>query len=148
MTLSIEVLPAPFGPMMARTSPFLMSKETSRIARTPPNDSDTPSIESRTSPAAMSLSAGALMAWPFRLSFRDRAQRGTRNPGTSIERASGFRVRSLRSRPGMTERVSCRLLHCRRHRYCRHVPDLHPRRDRALAAVLERHLGRNVGLAG
>ena len=26
MTLSIEVLPAPFGPMMARISPFLMSK--------------------------------------------------------------------------------------------------------------------------
>ena len=57
MTLSIEVLPAPFGPMMARTSPFLMSNDTSRIARTPPNDSDTFSIESRISPAAMSLAA-------------------------------------------------------------------------------------------
>ena len=61
MTLSIEVLPAPFGPMMARTSPFLMSNDTSRIARTPPNDSDTFSIESMISPAAMSLAAGALM---------------------------------------------------------------------------------------
>ncbi len=40
MTFSIEVLPAPFGPMMARISPFLMSKETSRIAFTPPNESD------------------------------------------------------------------------------------------------------------
>src|SRR6185436_16722071 len=62
MTLSIEVLPAPFGPMMARTSPFLMSNDTSRIARTPPNDSDTFSTDSSTSPAAMSLGAGALMA--------------------------------------------------------------------------------------
>ncbi len=61
MTLSIEVLPAPFGPMMARTSPFRMSNDTSRIARTPPNDSDTFSTESMTSPAAMSLAAGALM---------------------------------------------------------------------------------------
>ena len=64
MTLSIEVLPAPFGPMMARTSPFLMSNDTSRIARTPPNDSDTFSIERMISPAAMSLAAGALMSRP------------------------------------------------------------------------------------
>ena len=38
MTLSIEVLPAPFGPMMARISPLRMSNETSVIAFTPPND--------------------------------------------------------------------------------------------------------------
>ena len=50
MTLSIEVLPAPFGPMMARISPFLMSKLTSRIsAFTPPNDRLMFSTESRTS---------------------------------------------------------------------------------------------------
>src|SRR5215204_7530498 len=61
MTLSMEVLPAPFGPMMARTSPFLMSNDTSRIARTPPNARDTFSIERMISPAAMSLAAGALM---------------------------------------------------------------------------------------
>src|SRR5689334_13807746 len=61
MTLSIEVLPAPFGPMMARTSPFLMSNDTPRIARTPPNDSETSSTESNTSPAAISLAAGALI---------------------------------------------------------------------------------------
>ena len=40
MTLSIDVLPAPFGPMMARISPFRMSKETPRIAFTPPNESE------------------------------------------------------------------------------------------------------------
>ena len=38
MTLSIDVLPAPFGPMMARISPLRMSKETSLTAFTPPND--------------------------------------------------------------------------------------------------------------
>src|SRR5258708_20172830 len=62
MTLSIEVLPAPFGPMMARISPCLTSNDTSRIACTPPNDNDTFSIESKISPAAMSLADGALMA--------------------------------------------------------------------------------------
>ena len=45
MTLSIEVLPAPFGPMMARISPLRMSNETSVIAFTPPKDSDTFSTE-------------------------------------------------------------------------------------------------------
>src|ERR1700680_2588094 len=53
MTLSIEVLPAPFGPMMARTSPFLISKDTSRMAFTPPKDSTTCSTASSTSPGAM-----------------------------------------------------------------------------------------------
>src|SRR5207248_3336979 len=115
MTLSIEVLPAPFGPMMARTSPFLMSNDTSRIARTPPNDSDTLSIESRISPAAMSLSAGALMA-----------------TGRSFEL-------------GVRGKTSCRLPEYRRDRDGRDVADFHPRRKHALAAVLEGHLGGDVG---
>ena len=38
MTLSIEVLPAPFGPMMARISPLRMSNDTPLTAFTPPND--------------------------------------------------------------------------------------------------------------
>ena len=54
MTLSIEVLPAPFGPMMARISPLRISKETSLTALTPPNDSDTSSTASSTSPVATS----------------------------------------------------------------------------------------------
>ena len=61
MTLSIEVLPAPFGPMMARISPLRMSNETSLIALTPPNDSDTFSTDSSTSPDRDLASAGALM---------------------------------------------------------------------------------------
>ena len=36
MQLSIEVLPAPFGPMMARISPLRMSNGHSVIAFTPP----------------------------------------------------------------------------------------------------------------
>src|SRR4051794_35794881 len=42
MQLTIEVLPAPFGPMMENNSPSLTLKETSVSARTPPNRSDTP----------------------------------------------------------------------------------------------------------
>src|SRR5258708_1356092 len=61
MTLSIEVLPAPFGPMMARISPLRISKETSTSARTPPNANDTRSTESSPSPAATSRAEGALM---------------------------------------------------------------------------------------
>src|SRR6187399_1360689 len=106
MTLSIEVLPAPFGPMMARTSPFLMSNDTSRIARTPPNDSDTFSIERIISPAAMSLAAGALINEP-----RPHAARGN-------------------------GKASCRLPQDGRAGDDRHVPDLDARREHALAAVL------------
>src|SRR5581483_6350242 len=94
--------------MMARTSPLRMSNETSRRARTPPNDSDTFSTESSTSPAAMS-DPGALMGGPRR-------------------------------------RRSRRLLHRTLDRQRRHVPDLHARRNDALAAVLEGDLGRDVRL--
>src|SRR5436190_20913855 len=50
MTLSIELLPAPFGPMMARISCSRTSKETSVSAFTPPNESDTFSTARITSP--------------------------------------------------------------------------------------------------
>src|SRR3954468_23485626 len=50
MTFSIDVLPAPFGPMMARISPRFMSKETLRIARTPPKESETFSATRSVSP--------------------------------------------------------------------------------------------------
>src|SRR4051794_15130135 len=98
MTLSIEVFPAPFGPMMARISPFLTSNDTSRIACTPPNDSDTFSIESRISPAAMSLADGALMA-----------------TGRSFVL-------------GVRGETSSRLPECGRDRHSRHVADFDPRR--------------------
>src|ERR1700720_1686663 len=62
MTLSIEVLPAPFGPMMARISPRAMSNDTSVNALTPPNDSETFSTErmlgARSSPSPFSWRVG------------------------------------------------------------------------------------------
>src|ERR1700716_3887613 len=42
MQLTIEVLPAPLGPMMENNSPSFTPKETSVSARTPPKRSDTP----------------------------------------------------------------------------------------------------------
>jgi hypothetical protein len=50
MTLSIEDLPAPFGPMMARISPSRMSNEMSLIATTPPKRSVMFFISIRVSP--------------------------------------------------------------------------------------------------
>src|SRR5882672_3006903 len=42
MQLTIEVLPAPFGPMMENSSPSLTAKLTSVSARTPPKRNETP----------------------------------------------------------------------------------------------------------
>ena len=62
MQFSIEVLPAPFGPMMARISPLRMSNDTSVSAFTPPKPSDTFSTASSTSPLVTTGESGALMA--------------------------------------------------------------------------------------
>src|SRR6478672_9172035 len=61
MMLSIEVLPAPFGPIMARISPLRISNDTSLTAFTPPNDSETLSTARSTSPTAISGPPVALM---------------------------------------------------------------------------------------
>src|SRR5258706_328418 len=50
MTLSIEDLPAPFGPMMARISCSRTSNETPCSATTPPNASETSSISRMAAP--------------------------------------------------------------------------------------------------
>src|SRR5215471_11097755 len=50
MTLSIELFPAPFGPMMARISCSRTSKLMAVSALTPPKESDTRSSLSTTSP--------------------------------------------------------------------------------------------------
>ena len=42
MQLTIEVFPAPFGPMMENSSPLRMLKLTSVSACTPPKRKDTP----------------------------------------------------------------------------------------------------------
>src|SRR5882724_3261840 len=54
MTLSIEDLPAPFGPMMARISRSRTSNETSCSALTPPKASDTPSTARMAGPVPRS----------------------------------------------------------------------------------------------
>src|SRR5215475_4851844 len=46
MQLTIEVLPAPFGPMIENNSPSLTPKETSVSARTPPKRNETPRTSS------------------------------------------------------------------------------------------------------
>ena len=79
MTLSIEVLPAPFGPMMARISPLRMSNDTSLIAFTPPNDSETFSTDRSASPTAASRARSA----PSCGVLQDRRHRpGLRRPRT------------------------------------------------------------------
>src|ERR1700684_3331935 len=63
MQLTIEVLPAPLGPIIENSSPSLTPKLTSVSARTPPKRSDTP----RTSKACSthSLHPGASSALCF-----------------------------------------------------------------------------------
>src|SRR5262245_37872338 len=133
MTLSIEVLPAPFGPIMARISPLRMSNETPATALTPPKASDTFSTASSTLPATMSCSLGALMP---RLREYDDA---TRAAGSLCSLSHGERERTE------VAARSCCFLHRWHHRL--HVADFDACGEHALAAVLERHLGGNVGLA-
>src|SRR5262245_40557709 len=121
MTLSIEVLPAPFGPIMARISPLRMSNETPATALTPPKASDTFSTASSTLPATMFCSLGALMS---RLRECHDAARATGSlwPLSRRERA----------RTEVAAR-SCRFLH-RRHRHRLHVADFDAGGEHALAA--------------
>ena len=62
MTLSIDDLPAPFGPMIARISPSRMSKEMSRIAVTPPKRSVMCRISINTSPMRRGAATGGAAA--------------------------------------------------------------------------------------
>src|ERR1700738_4218435 len=110
MTLSIDVLPAPLCPIMARVSPLRISNETPGTALTPPKANETSSTESSTSPAAICCLVGGLTRAlpPRRLCGRGHS-RGCRQRG--------------------------------------HIADFHARGQHALAAVLESHFGRDVGLA-
>src|SRR5262245_63209206 len=124
MTLSSEVLPAPFGPIMARISPLRTSKETPATALTPRKASDTFSTASSTLPATMSCSLGALIP---RLRACDDA---TRAAGSLCSLSHGDRERTE------VAARSCCLLH-RRHRHRLHVADFDAGGEHALAAVLE-----------
>src|ERR1700739_1323624 len=68
MQLTIEVLPAPLGPMIENSSPSLTPKLTSVSARTPPKRSDTP----RTSKACSTHS------------LRNAYSRNTRHPVAAL----------------------------------------------------------------
>src|SRR5215210_7920892 len=80
MTLSIEVLPAPFGPMIARISPLRMSNDTSVIALTPPKASDTFSTARIVSPAATSAPVGDLIGTPSQRAPTPPPERGRSAP--------------------------------------------------------------------
>src|SRR5258707_5481013 len=115
MQLTIEVLPAPLGPMIENSSPSFTPKLTSASARTPPKRSDTP----RTSKACSTHS----LHWRL---FRKAAS--DVSPGRDPNRRSRSRAlwRSLfggwRDHPGSSRRVNLfyPYLHvngcaCRRH---------------------------------
>src|ERR1700693_2486788 len=58
MMLTIELSPAPFGPMIARISPAATARSTSSKAVTPPNDSVTPcSVRASGTPAGFPVIA-------------------------------------------------------------------------------------------
>src|ERR1700730_8562425 len=144
MMLSSDVLPAPFGPIMARISPLRMSKETPVTALTPPNESDTLSTESSTSPAAMSRPVGALMP-PLRGAFHDVL--ATRAASSGAPHPDPLPMKNgERERTGTAAPLSCRLLQDAGYRNGLEIADLHARAKHALAPILERHLGRDVGL--
>src|SRR3954467_8691155 len=170
MQFSIDVLPAPFGPMMARISPLRMSNDTSLKAFTPPKPRDTFSTASSASPLVTTGESGALMAsLPTFLPAGEGQGWGQPRSGFPRHvhercRVAGSRWRAI-PRPGPPPRGgtprsvdpgarhptarSLRRLQHRRGRLDRvglHVADLHPRRDNALASVLEGHLGADVGL--
>src|ERR671932_611391 len=151
MQLSIDVLPAPFGPMMARISPFRMSKDTSVNAFTPPKRSDTSSTARSTSPFVSTGWSGALIAAPPPSSSAGAEGGEPRTPGRERRLFRRGVLGSRFARPRMTAvgQTSLRGLQHRRRRLDRvglPVHDLHARRDDALAAVLEGDLGRYVGL--
>ena len=76
MTFSMELLPAPFGPMIASISPLRISKPTPSSARMPPNDRLMFSTLSSTSPIRRAARAHACIACATRLvDPRDRRDR-------------------------------------------------------------------------
>src|SRR6516225_5663668 len=108
MMLSIEVLPAPFGPMMARISPWRMSNETPVTALTPPNANETLSTESSTSRAATSGPLGALTLLlqnlPCNARSRRALQRGQAGHGPDI---ADFQPRGKHALPAVLECHFC-----------------------------------------
>src|SRR5215210_2175063 len=151
MQFSIEVLPAPFGPMMARISLLRISKDTSVSAFTPPKPSDTFSTASSTSPLGRGGPSGALMGPSTGATCSLPPCGGEMERGVSAlpSERSALAPPALplptRGRGGNVARVqrsSRRPLQRRRlDRIGLDVANLDSRGDDALAAVLERNLG-------
>jgi hypothetical protein len=120
MQFSIEVLPAPFGPMMARISPFWMSNETSVSAFTPPKPSDTFSTARITSPLTMSGPSGALtMRHPRRAplplvgrgwGWGSRGARGQDRGENAVQRGHDLAVGEAEDAQTLGRQNSCPLL--------------------------------------
>src|SRR5581483_10753640 len=121
--------------MMARISPLRMSNDTPLTALTPPKESDTFSTERSVPPAAVSEPVGALTPG---LPECDALLDGVASEPLPCPRM-GCAARPIAR--------SCGLLHDRRDRDGPHVANLDAGGEHALAAVLERHLGRDVGFA-
>src|SRR4029434_5197587 len=94
MTFSIELLPAPLGPMIARTSCSRTSKLISVNAFTPPNASEMPSSCRMTSPMPRALIGPPRLRphWPIR-PLRCPPRGRYSRLGTARRRSSGPPVR-------------------------------------------------------
>src|SRR6266436_3553823 len=118
MTLKSVVLPAPFGPRMARLSPCAMSRSTSRTAWRPPNRRPIPR-KRRIGPAC----SGAAASVTTRLAG-DLRMLGLADPRQAPLHAGG--TRATRCRRGGRERAAERLVDVR---------DVADRLDRQLAVL-------------
>src|SRR5216684_4438380 len=114
MTLNNVVLPAPFGPRMARRSPGLTARVTSATARKPPNRRPTP-LNWRIG-AAESIGGGVSLTPPVS-SVRDVSGAEVdgclvSNPGRRRFLGAGW-VSPARCRGGRAEESTKRLVHLR-----------------------------------
>src|SRR4029450_11476991 len=124
MQFSIDDLPAPLGPMMARISPLAMSKLMSLSAFTPPNDRLMFSTASRTSlKERVRLVIGSTHALP------------DREPPARSWGGGGPGARGPEDEDAASARLPER--HRARARMRREIADLDVAFDGALAAVLE-----------
>src|SRR6185312_9684145 len=132
MTLSNELFPAPFGPMIARISCSRTSKLTSASAFTPPKASETPSSARITSPTGRATRPG---------SSSRRFMRRRLRTVHAVRSSSCRRPGSVQGRiPGGAPAPPSRRLLRRGRREGLHIDDRQLRADRAGAAILETHL--------
>src|SRR6267143_1749651 len=146
MTLSIDVLPAPFGPMIARISWRRISTLISLSALTPPKARLMPSALSSASPMSFCAACMATGRWPCPSTrpcgpAQDEGRRQLVPRDPHAERSASQASRRISRRD--TD-ISARLAQSRCDRGDRHRlrrADLEVGFEHALAAVLEGDLG-------